>query len=124
MSQRLTHTATGNTNYVHILKDNLTAITFGSVGTLSAGTNGTFRYISGIPYYNTGSPTVNITGMTINNLVGQAYTNQSNIVEVDSGTNAEGTSANASNANDYPYANIDGATTMLSSGIQSKHRYK
>ena len=117
-AQRLTHTATGNTNYVHILKDNLTATpTFGSVGTLSAGTNGTFRYISGIPYYNTGSPTVNITGMTINNLVGQAYTNQSNIVEVDSGTNAEGTSANASNANDYSYANIDGATTMLSSGI-------
>ena len=56
--------------------------------------------------------------MTINNLVGQAYTNQSNIVEVDSGTNAEGTSANASNANDYTYANIDGATTMLSSGIK------
>lgn len=117
-AQRLTHTTTGNTNYVHILKDDLTATpTFGTVGSLSAGTNGTFRYVSGIPYYNTGSPTVNITGMTINNLVGQAYTNQSNIVEVDSGTNAEGTSANASNANDYSYSDIDGATTMLSSGI-------
>ena len=117
-AQRLTHTATGNTNFVHLLKDNLTASpTFGSVGTLSAGTNGTFRFISGIPYYNTGSPTVNITGMTINNLVGQAYTDQSNIVEVDSGTNAEGTSANASNANDYSYADIDGASTMLASGI-------
>ena len=101
---------------MHILKDNLTAITFGSVGILSAGTNGTFRYISGIPITIQEVP-VNITGMTINNLVGQAYTNQSNIVEVDSGTNAEGTSANASNANDYSYANIDGATTMLSSGI-------
>jgi hypothetical protein len=117
-AQRLTHTTTGNTNYVHVLKDNLTATpTFGTVGSLSAGTNGTFRYVSGIPYYNTGSPTVNITGMTINNLVGQAYTNQSNIVEVDSGTNAEGTSQAASNANDYSYSDIDGATTMLSSGI-------
>ena len=117
-AQRLTHSTTGNTNYVHILKDNLTdSPSFGSVGTLSAGTNGTFRYISGIPYYNSGSPTVNITGMTINNLVGQAYTDQSNIVEVDSGTNAEGTSSNASNANDYTYANIDGASTMLSSGV-------
>ena len=116
-AQRLTHSTTGNTNYVHVLKDNLTASpTFGTVGSLSAGTNGTFRYISGIPYYNTGSPTVNITGMTINNLVGQAYTDQSNIVEVDSGTNAEGTSSNASNANDYSYANIDGSTTMLASG--------
>ena len=116
-AQRLTHTTTGNTNYVHLLKDDLTATpTFGSVGTLSAGTNGTFRYVSGIPYYNTGSPTVNITGMTINDLVGQAYTNQSNIVEVDSGTNAEGTSSAASNANDYSYSDIDGATTMLDSG--------
>jgi len=117
-AQRLTHSTTGNTNYVHVLKDNLTASpTFGSVGSLSAGTNGTFRYISGIPYYNTGSPTVNITGMTINNLVGQAYTDQSNIVEVDSGTNSEGTSQAASDANNYTYANIDGASTMLASGV-------
>ena len=116
-AQRITHSATGNTNYVHVLKDNITSTpSFGSAGTLSAGTNGTYRYVSGIPYYNTGSPTVNITGMTINNLVGQAYTNQSNIVEVDSGTNYESTSQSASNANDYSYANIDGATTMLDSG--------
>src|SRR6056300_122264 len=117
-AQRLTHDSTGNTNYVHVLKDDLTATpTFGTVGSLSAGTNGTFRYVSGIPYYNSGSPTVNITGMTINDLVGQAYTNQTNIVEVDSGTNAEGTSSNASNANDYSYSDIDGASTMLSGGI-------
>jgi hypothetical protein len=117
-AQRLTHDSTGNTNYVHVLKDDLTATpTFGTVGSLSAGTDGTFRYVSGIPYYNSGSPTVNITGMTINDLVGQAYTNQTNIVEVDSGTNAEGTSSNASNANDYSYSDIDGASTMLSGSI-------
>ena len=116
-AQRLTHTTTGNTNYVHILKDDMTSSpSFGTSGSLSAGTNGTYRYVSGIPYYNSGSPTVNITGMTINNLVGQAYTNQSNIVEVDSGTNYEGTSSAASNANDYSYSDIDGATTMLDSG--------
>ena len=116
--ERLEHSATGNTNYVTIVRDNLTASpSFGSVGSLAEGTAGTKRFISGIPYYNSGSPTVNLTGMTINNLVGQAYTNQSNIVEVDSGTNAEGTSSNASNANDYTYANIDGATTMLNSGV-------
>ena len=116
--ERLEHSATGNTNYVTIVRDDLTASpSFGSVGSLAEGTAGSKRFISGIPYYNSGSPTVNITGMTINNLVGQAYTDQSNIVEVDSGTNAEGTSSNASNANDYTYANIDGASTMLSSGV-------
>ena len=115
---RLEHSTTGNTNYVAILKDDMTATpTFGVVGTLSEGTGGTKRYISGIPYYNTGSPTLTLSGATINNLVGQAYTNQSNIVEIDSNTNVEGTSSNAFDAQDYTYANIDGASTMLSSGI-------
>jgi len=117
-AQRLTHDATGNTNYVHVLKDDLTATpTFGTVGTLSEGTGGTKRYISGIPYYNTGSPTLTLSGATINDLVGQAYTNQSNIVEIDSDTNVEGTSSSAFSAQDYTYANIDGASTMLSGGI-------
>jgi hypothetical protein len=117
-AQRLTHTTTGNTNYVHILKDDLTASpTFGSVGTLAEGTGGTKRYISGIPYYNTGSPTLTLSSTTINNLVGQAYTNQSNIVEIDSDTNLEGTSSACISNQDYTYANIDGSTTMLSSGI-------
>jgi hypothetical protein len=117
-AQRLTHTTTGNTNYVHILKDDLTASpTFGSVGTLAEGTGGTKRYISGIPYYNTGSPTLTLSSTTINNLVGQAYTNQSNIVEIDSDTNLEGTSSACISNQDYTYANIDGLTTMLSSGI-------
>jgi hypothetical protein len=116
--ERLEHSTTGNTNYVSVVKDDLTASpSFGSVGSLAEGTAGTKRFISGIPYYNSGSPTVNLTGMTINDLVGQAYTNQTNIVEVDSGTNAEGTSQAASDANDYSYANIDGASTMLSGGI-------
>ena len=116
-AQRLTHTTTGNTNYVHVLKDDMTANpSFGAVGTLAAGTNGTYRYVSGIPYYNTGSPTVTLSGTTINNLVGQAYTNQSNIVEIDSGTNFESTSQAAISNQDYTYANIDGSTTMLDSG--------
>ena len=116
-AQRLTHTTTGNTNYVHLLKDNLTATpTFGTVGTLAEGTGGTKRYISGIPYYNTGSPTLTLSGATINDLVGQAYTNQSNIVEIDSDTNAEGTSSSAFSGQNYTYANIDGSTTMLNSG--------
>jgi hypothetical protein len=49
--------------------------------------------------------------------VGQAYTNQSNIVEIDSDTNLEGTSSACISNQDYTYANIDGLTTMLSSGI-------
>jgi len=116
--QRLEHSTTGNTNYVSVVYDDLTATpTFGSVGTLSEATGGTKRYISGIPYYNTGSPTLTLSGTTINDLVGQCYTDQSNIVEVDPGTNYESTSSSAIASENYTYANIDGATTMLSGGI-------
>ena len=115
---RLEHTSTGNTNYVAAMKDDLTASpTFGTIGSLSEGTGGTKRYISGIAYYNTGSPTVTASGITINDLVGQAYTDQSNIVEIDSGTNYESTSSNSISSGNYTYADIDGASTMLSSGI-------
>jgi len=117
-AQRLTHTSTGNTNYVWVVKDDITATpSITSAGTLTESTGGTKRYISGIPYYNTGSPTLQLASATISNLTGQAYTNQTNIVEIDSGTNAEGTSSAAISGQDYTYANIDGAVSMLTGGI-------
>ncbi len=116
-SMQLSHSGRGDSSKVEFVKDDLTASpSFGSVGTLAEGTAGTKRFVSGIPYYNTGSPTLTVSGTTINNLVGQAFTNQSNIVEIDSGTNAEGTSSSAITNTDYTYANIDGSTTMLSGG--------
>ena len=117
-AQRLTHDATGNTNYVHVVRDDITSSpSITSAGTLTESSGGTKRYISGIPYYNTGSPTLQLASTTISDLTGQAYTNQSNIVEIDSGTNAEGTSSAAISGQDYTYANIDGAVSMLTGGI-------
>ena len=72
-AQRLEHSATGNTNYVHVLKDDITAVPTTAIGTVAEGTAGTKRYVSGIPYYDAGSPTVTVTGTTIANLTGQAY---------------------------------------------------
>lgn len=115
---RLEHDATGNTNYVNIVRDDVTATpTITSSGTLVEGTGGTKRYISGIPYYNSGSPTVELTGVTVSNLTGQAYADVSNVVEVDNGTNQEGTSSAGTTNKDFAYAYIDGATTMLTGGI-------
>ncbi len=117
-SMQLSHSATGNTNTVEFVKDDLTANPTTNVGsaTLTQNTAGTFRYVSGIPYYNSGSPNLTLAGVTIDDLVGQCYTNQSNIVEVDSGTNQESTSSSAITSSDFTYANIDGSTTMLNSG--------
>lgn len=116
---KLSHSATGNTNIVEFVKDSLTATPTVSVSgaTVTENVGGTKRYISGIPYYNSGSPSLTLSGVTIEDLVGQTYTNQSNIVEVDDGTNQEGTSGNAITNTDYTYANIDGSATMLSGSI-------
>ena len=116
--QRLEHSSTGNTNYVAVVYDDVTSVPSIVVnGTLSEGTGGTKRYISGIPYYNSGSPTLTLSGVEISNLTGQAYTDQSNIVQVDNGTNQEGTSSAGTTNTDYSYSDIDGASSMLTGGI-------
>ena len=118
-SMQLLHSATGNTNTVEFVKDNLTSTPTTNISgaSLTENTPGGYRYISGIPYYNTGSPSLTLSGITITNLVGQTYTNQSNIVEVDSGSNQEGTSSSATTNSDYTYSQIDGSTTMLNGGV-------
>jgi hypothetical protein len=120
-AQRLESSAGGNTGYVHVVRDLLTGTPTTIIGTIAQGTAGTQRYISGVPYYNTGSPTVTVTGTTVANFTGQAYQDASDPHEIDPGTNQESTSGNVISATAYTYANIDGASTMLSSGIPVKN---
>jgi hypothetical protein len=116
-SMQLTHSTTGNTNTVEFVKDILTTTPTSAIGTIAENVAGTYRYISGIPYYNTGSPSLTLTGSTVGNFVGQTYQNTSSPVEVEGATNAESTSGDVINNLDFTYNNIDGASTMLSGGI-------
>jgi hypothetical protein len=118
-SMQLLHSITGNTNTVEFVKDDMVASPTPSVvgAALTENVSGTYRYISGIPYYNTGSPSLSLLGVSIENLVGQTYTNQSNIVEVGNGTNQEGTSSSAIIDTGYSYSQIDGSSSMLTGGI-------
>jgi len=116
-AQRLTHTATGNTNYVHVVKDDITATPTTTIGTIAEGTGGSKRYVSGVPYYNTGSPTVTVTGTTVANFTGQAYQDAADPHEIDPGTSQESTSGNVISATAYTYADVDGASSMLTGGI-------
>jgi hypothetical protein len=116
-AQRLTHSTTGNTNYVHVVKDDITAVPTTTIGTVTESAAGTYRHISGVPYYNTGSPTLQVAGTTVANFTGQAYQDASNPHEVDPGTNQESTSGDVISNNNYTYANIDGASSMLTGGI-------
>ena len=69
-----------------------------------------------VPYYNSGSPSLTISGVAISNLVGQTYTNQSNIVEVDDGTNSENTTSNTINNTDYSYVDINNTGNPMLTG--------
>jgi hypothetical protein len=116
-AQRLESSAGGNTGYVHVLKDDVTATPTTTIGTIAEGTAGTKRYVSGVPYYNTGSPTVTVTGTTVANFTGQAYQDAADPHEIDPGTSQESTSGNVISATAYTYANVDGASSMLTGGI-------
>lgn len=115
----LGHTTTGNTNSVFVVKDNVSVAPTLNIGsaTLQEDTQGTYRYVSGVPYYNSGSPKVRLSGATVDNLIGQAYLDSSSIARISSGTNDEGTSSAAVSTHFRSYSDIDGSSTMLSSGV-------
>ena len=118
-SMQLSHSTTGDTNTVEFVKDTMTATPTSSIGTITENVAGTYRYISGVPYYNTGSPSLTLTGSTVENFVGQTYQNTTSPVEIEGATNSESTSGDVINNLDFTYSNIDGASTMLSGGIPS-----
>ena len=112
----ISHSTTGDTNKVFIVKDNMTTTPSVDISsaTLEEETNGTLRYVSGVPYYNDNSATIKLVGATVTNLTGQAYLDSSSIFDSVSGTNTEGTSSSAITQASSTYAEIDGASSMLS----------
>jgi hypothetical protein len=111
-SFQLQHTL-GNTNVLEFVKDNVTATPTSSIGTVSQNAAGNLKYVSGIPYYNDGSPSLSVAGSTITNFTGQCYQDTSSPVEIDPGTNQESTSGHVISNLDFTYATIgDGSTTV------------
>ena len=118
---RIESSAGGNTGYVHVLRDLLTGTPTTTIGTVAEGTQGSYRYVSGVPYYNTGSPTVTVTGTTVANFTGQAYQDTNSPHQVHNDTNQESTTGDVITGSAFTYAQIDGASSMLNSGIPIKN---
>ena len=116
-SFQLSHSTTGDTNLVEFVKDDITNSPTITAGTVSENNAGTYRYISGIPYYNSGSPSLTLSGVTVDSFIGQAYRNTSSPVNVTNGTNSEGTSQSSIGNQNYTYAQIDGTSSFLTGGI-------
>ena len=114
-SFKLSHSDTGDTNLVQFVKDDLTSTPTTTSGTITENV-GNYRYISGIPYYTSGSSLI-WSGITVDNFIGQTYRNTSSVVTISSGTNQEGTSSSAISTQNYNYSEIDGSPTFLTGGI-------
>lgn len=111
---KLSHTVSGNTNYVGFVKDNLNSVPTLSNSSviMTEATAGTVRYISGIPYYNTGSPTVTIANLQVANLSGQTFTSTNPFV-LDSGTVYEGSGSVVAASQTKSLAGIDNAANSM-----------
>jgi PKD repeat protein len=116
---QLRHSTTGDTNAPGFVKDNLTVVptVVTSSVTMAEATSGTYRYISGIPYYNTGSPSITVSSLAVANLTGQTYRSTTTPLTVASGTTDESTSGSIIGSQTKTYAQIDGSPTMLTGGI-------
>lgn len=122
--QRIEHTETGNTNYVTVICDDLTNVpTIDLAGSILSENNpGTYRYISGIPYYNTGGPQLVLTGALLTDWIGQAYRDTNNVFEISNGTNSEGTSGATISTQYKDYAELESGTTpYLTNGIPNSN---
>jgi hypothetical protein len=129
---KLVHTVSGNTNYVGFVKDNLNtapSLVTSNIAIVE-GTAGTYRYISGIPYYNTGSPTVTIANLQVANLSGQTFRSADPFV-LASGTVSEGTGAlvsatqtkSLSTINNSGASFLTGANLNANVGIASNYAF-
>ncbi len=116
-SFQLSHSTTGDTNLVEFVKDDITNSPTVTAGTVTETNAGTYRYISGIPYYNSGSPSLTLTGVTVDSFIGQAYRDTTSVVNVTSGSNLEGTSQSSISNQNYTYAQINGTSSFLTGGI-------
>jgi cytoskeletal protein CcmA (bactofilin family) len=114
----ISHDTTGNTQAVNFVKDDLTVAPTVAGGVLSQQTGGTYRYISGVPYYYTGNPSLLLTGVTIANISGQTYNNTTEFFRVFSGNLGENTTGGVVAPQTHTYANVNNSSNpMLTNGI-------
>jgi hypothetical protein len=113
----MNHSSTGITANIEFVKDDVTTVPTVTAGILAIKAPGTYRYISGIPYFNTGSPQLWWQNVTINSWIGQTWNNTANVAFVVTGTVKEGSSGNVILANAHPYASLSNVSSpALASG--------
>ena len=118
---QLRHSTAGNTNTVGMVKDNLnSAPTLVTTNTaMVTATSGTYRYISGIPYYSaTGSPAITVASLELQNFTGQTF-RSADPFTLASGTSFEG-SGSVISTQTKSLAQIDNSANSMLTGSNVK----
>ena len=118
---QLRHSTTGNTNTIGMVKDNLnSAPSLVTTNTaMVTATSGTFRYISGIPYYSaTGSPAITVSNLELQNFTGQTF-RSADPFTVASGTSYEG-SGSVIATQTKSLAQVDNSSNSMLTGSNVK----
>ena len=114
---QMVHSATGNTNLLGFVKDDvvLSPTLDTTLATITTTTPGTLRYVSGVPYFNTGA-TIAIHGVNAYNWIGQTYLGSVTPMMISPGTIVSGT-GNGIASQGKSYTELDGSPTFLSSSV-------
>lgn len=111
------HSTTGNVS-AGFVKDDLTSVPtlYSGNALIGTATAGTMRYISGVPYFNTGGA-IYVNGLEAYNWIGQTYNNTVSPITFSTGGVFESTTGSVLASQSKTYSQLDGPTTFLSGGI-------
>jgi hypothetical protein len=110
----LNHSVFGSCGLTTFVKDDLNTTPTLTAGTLTESSGGTKKYISGIPYYDSGGPTLSLSDVQVSNFTGQTYQNTTTPVNIDVDTNYESTTGNIISATrNYTYSQVNGSTSFI-----------
>ena len=114
---QMVHSSTGNTNVLGFVKDDVVLVPTldTTLATITTTTPGTYRYVSGVPYFNTGGA-IAIHGVNAYNWIGQTYLSSATPMTIAPGTIVSGTGSGISSQG-KSYTQLDGSPTFLSSSI-------
>jgi hypothetical protein len=128
---KLSHSSSGDTTTTGFVKDNLNTAPTLATGnvTMTEATAGSYRYISGIPYYNTGSPTITIANLQVANLswqtfrIADPFTMTSGTVYEGSGTVAVSQTKSLATLNNSGNSMLTGANLNANIGVASYYTF-
>ena len=118
---QLTHSMTGNTNVLGVVKDDVTQVPTIDATTVNMVTAnaGVLKYISGVPYFGTGGQ-ISLNDLKVYDWIGQTYTNTTSPFTVRHSATIDGTVASVISTQAKTYLQLDGSVTYLSGGIPMK----